>query len=88
MPLISTFFGILIHIQYEDHNPPHFHAFYQGAKATFTFDGEVLAEGKRGFPPKQKALVKAWALIHEDELAAEWHLAVTSGETFKIKGLE
>ena len=27
---------------FADHPPPHFHAEYQGEKATFTFDGELL----------------------------------------------
>ena len=28
MPTISEFFGILIRMYYDDHNPPHFHAYY------------------------------------------------------------
>lgn len=28
MPTISVFFGILIRMYYDDHNPPHFHAYY------------------------------------------------------------
>jgi phosphomannomutase len=28
MPEISRFFGIIISIFYDDHNPPHFHARY------------------------------------------------------------
>ncbi|MHB1702965.1 MAG: DUF4160 domain-containing protein [bacterium] len=30
MPEISRFFGIIISIFYDDHNPPHFHARYGG----------------------------------------------------------
>jgi hypothetical protein len=86
--LLSQFLGILIHIQFEDHNPPHFHAYYQGVSATFLFNGEVLKEGKKKIPAKQKAFIKAWALLHEDELAANWYLAQNAGEPFKIKGLE
>jgi len=29
MPEVSRFFGILIKIFYDDHNPPHFHAEYE-----------------------------------------------------------
>ncbi|MFH1362230.1 MAG: DUF4160 domain-containing protein, partial [bacterium] len=29
MPEISRFFGIVIGVFYDDHNPPHFHARYQ-----------------------------------------------------------
>ena len=42
MPTISIFFGIIIRMYYRDHNPPHFHAEYQGQNATFDFDGKLL----------------------------------------------
>lgn len=43
MPVISTFFGIVIRMFYQEHGVPHFHAEYQGQQATFTLDGELLA---------------------------------------------
>ena len=42
MPTISMFFGILIRMYYDEHNPPHFHASYQGIQATFDMDGNIL----------------------------------------------
>lgn len=45
MPYVSTFFGIIIRMFHNDHNPPHFHANYQGQSAKFDLDGN-LAEGK------------------------------------------
>jgi hypothetical protein len=33
MPRISTFYGIVIAIYYDDHAPPHFHAIYSGEEA-------------------------------------------------------
>ena len=30
MPEISRFFGIIIKMFFDDHNPPHFHAEYSG----------------------------------------------------------
>ena len=33
MPVISYFFGIYIRMYHDDHNPPHFHAEYQGYEA-------------------------------------------------------
>ena len=44
MPIISTFFGIIIRMYFGDHSPPHFHVEFQGEKATFTFDGTFLPE--------------------------------------------
>lgn len=49
MPTISMFLGIIIRMYNNgEHNPPHFHATYQGHNATFTLDGEL----KEGEMPK------------------------------------
>ncbi len=84
MPTISLFFGVVITMYYDDHNPPHFHARYQGFNASFTFDGELL-EGE--FPARQKKLVSAWATIHEEDLLANWSLASSGSEPIRIAPL-
>ncbi|MBR1656884.1 MAG: DUF4160 domain-containing protein [Synergistaceae bacterium] len=33
MPEISRFYGIRIYMYYDEHNPPHFHAKYDGDEA-------------------------------------------------------
>ena len=38
-------------------------------------------------PHKQKKLVEAWTLLHEDELNAAWIAWSESGEIIKIDGL-
>ena len=85
MPEISRFRGIFITMNWDDHNPPHFHAEYGAHEALFTFDGEVLS-GK--LPPKQTKLVSAWAVMHEEELIAEWGLAEKKAELFDIEPLK
>lgn len=42
MPVLSMFYGIIIRMYFDDHNPPHFHAEYQGYKAQFDMDGNLL----------------------------------------------
>lgn len=43
MPTISEFFGILIRMYYDDHNPAHFHAYYGDFEAIIRIDTlEVL----------------------------------------------
>jgi hypothetical protein len=37
MPVIATFFGIVIRMYFADHAPPHFHAEYQGQRRHLTF---------------------------------------------------
>ena len=50
MPIISAFFGIVIRMFYREHEPPHFHAEYQGQQAKFDFDGKGLKPDLPGGP--------------------------------------
>ena len=87
MPTISLFYGILIRMYWKDndrHKTPHMHAYYGDYEAVFTLDGELLAGD---FPKKQAAFVKAWALLHEDDLKANWNLALNGEETYRIDPL-
>jgi len=38
MPEVSRFFGIVIRMYFDDHNPPHFHAQYSGTESLFAID--------------------------------------------------
>ena len=47
MPIISTYYGIIIRMYFKDseqHHKPHFHATYGDAKAVFDLDGNILLE--------------------------------------------
>ncbi len=84
MPTISMFYGIVIRMYYDDHNPPHFHAFYGDYKAIFNFEGEILGGA---IPKSKEKLIAAWALIHKDELIANWQLAKSSETLYNINPL-
>ncbi len=84
MPIISMFFGIIIRMYYDDHNPPHFHAEYQGHKGMFLTNGEKL---NGNIPAKQQKFISAWAEIHQDELLANWEISKTERELFRIEPL-
>lgn len=45
MPQISEFYGISIYMYYEDHNPPHFHAFYGDDKALIDIINGCVLKG-------------------------------------------
>ena len=47
-------------------------------------DGELL-EGS--IPPKKLKLVQAWVEIRQEDLMADWHIALEGGEVFKIDPL-
>ena len=73
MPEISLFFGIRVTMYYDDHNPPHFHAEYNGQKVLVDImEGRIL---NGAFPSRQLKFVLAWAEIHQAELMENWDLA-------------
>ncbi|MDR0947996.1 MAG: DUF4160 domain-containing protein [Lachnospiraceae bacterium] len=67
-----------------EHNPPHFHAKYQGYSATFNLDGEIT-EGE--MPRRQIKFIAAWAELHKEELLADWDLAINEEPLYKIDPL-
>lgn len=84
MPTISMFLGIVIRMNWLEHNPPHFHAEYQGHRAVFDLDGN-LTHGE--MPVKQCKLISAWAVLHADELRANWELSSRREELYRIDPL-
>ncbi len=52
MPTISVFYGITIKMYNSgEHNPPHFHAVYQGEESSFDMNGDLI----KGKMPKNNA---------------------------------
>ena len=86
MPEVSRFFGIIIRMFYDEHNPPHFHAEYQGAKAVFDFDGNLL-QGDLGSKTARR-LIRDWIDLHRDELIEDWERARQDETLRKIAPLD
>lgn len=84
MPTISSFFGIRIRMYADDHNPPHFHAAYQGYNASYDFEGN-RRDGD--MPRKQEKFISVWAMIHTDDLQVAWDMAHDDEQPFKIDPL-
>ena len=57
MTEISLFYGIRITMYYEDHNPPHFHAEYNGNKAIIDINEARVIKG--ALPSRQLKLILA-----------------------------
>ena len=45
MPEISRFGGIVITMYFNEHNPPHFHATYNGIEALFDLNEGAFTKG-------------------------------------------
>ncbi len=86
MPTICRFYGILIQMYYDDHNPPHFHAIYNEYKAVIGIQDFSILEGD--LPPKALGLVMEWARRYKKELLAEWERASAKQTLFPIEPLE
>jgi len=86
MPTISEFFGILIRMYYDDHNPPHFHVIYGEHEAQISIKTLEILKGK--LPKRVLAMVLEWAVEHRAELNADWQLAELHKPLCKIEPLE
>jgi len=86
MPEICRFFGIVIRMFYDEHNPPHIHAEYQGHKAVLDFSGNVLRGDRRSRTALK--LVREWIDCRLDDLHADWQLARAGREVNRIAPLD
>ncbi|MBP6827249.1 MAG: DUF4160 domain-containing protein [Saprospiraceae bacterium] len=82
MPQISRFFGIIISMYFNDHNPPHFHAQYGDDECLIEIAGLTVIEGK--IPSRAFGMVIEWATLHKDELLANWEKAANLEPLAKI----
>ena len=88
MPTISMFYGIIIRMYCgkSEHNPPHFHAYYNDQKGIFRIEDGKMTEGN--IPDKQRKLIEAWYLLRKEELEADWKLASNGELPFRIEPLK
>lgn len=86
MPTISVFYGIIIQMFWDEHNPPHFHAKYGEFEALIGINDFSLIQGK--LPSKALALVVEWASIHQNELIENWNLGKSNLGFKKIEPLK
>jgi len=85
MPYVSMFFGIIIRMFYSEHNPPHFHAEYQGSEGIFNFEGEMLQGNIKSNTALK--LIKEWAVLRNKELEENWKNITDKAAINKIEPL-
>ena len=88
MPVISMFYGIIVYLYFVDskqHKQPHIHVKYQNDEAVLSIPDGALLDGS--IPPAKTKLVSAWIEIHKEELMADWDLAVSGQQPYKIDPL-
>ena len=86
MPEVSRFFGMIVAMYYNEHNPPHFQVRYGDHKAEIGIRRLCVLAGK--LPPRALGLVIEWATQHQDDLMEDWELARQDAELKSIAPLE
>ena len=82
MPQISTFYGIIILMNFTDHASAHFHAWYNEYKALK--DGVVRDE----MPGRALKMILEWLDQHKEELMDNWKKAQKGDPLKKIEPLK
>ena len=88
MPVLSTFFGIIVRMYNEKggkHNIPHIHVEYSGEELVIGLDGTIL-EGN--IPKNKRKLLDALMEIHREDLMANWTLLNSGEQIFRIDPLK
>ena len=83
------FYGLIIMMYYMDnkqHNLPHIHVRCQGVESVISIPDGKLLEGT--LPSNKMKLLLAWIEIHNEELLANWELAVNGETVFTIDPLK
>ncbi|HEV2790084.1 MAG TPA: DUF4160 domain-containing protein [Solirubrobacterales bacterium] len=85
MPRISSFYGIVVTMYYEDHPPPHFHVRHGDEEAKIGIsNGRVLAGSLSG---RALRLVREWLIQHRAEVEENWNRVVDNERPRQIEPL-
>jgi hypothetical protein len=86
MPEICRFFGIVIRMYYDEHEPPHFHAIYSGMEVQIGINPIEVLQGN--LPRRALSMVIEWAALHQHELMDNWNNMRMNETPVKIEPLD
>ena len=86
MPELSRFYGIIVRMFANDHNPPHFHAQYGKHSAMVDIATRSVIEGS--LPRRCRSMIAEWSEAHEEELIASWNALKSGSRPQKIAPLD
>ena len=86
MPRIAEFYGIVIAMFHNDHEPGHFHANYGEHQAMIGIDSLRVLDGR--LPPRALRMVLSWASAHQQELRENWQRARDRQPLVRIEPLD
>ncbi len=71
---------------FREHNPPHFHAYYQGFEASFDINTGRKIVGK--FPKKAEKIILEWSQEYKSSLLEDWELMEQGKQLKRIPGAD
>ena len=86
MPRICSFYGIIIWMYWDDHEPPHFHATYSENEILIKISDLSVYAGS--FPSRAFGLLMEWASLHKNELMENWQIMKQNLPLKKIEPLK
>ena len=85
MPEICGFYGIIITMFVNEHNPPHFHVRYMEYRALIDIENGTITGT---MPRRALKMVYDWLDLHKEELMDNWNCLQRGDEFKKIAPLE
>ena len=85
MPQICYFYGIYIFMNFNDHNPAHFHAWYGDYKISVDIMDGVT---KGRMPSRALKFIFEWLDLYKEELLINWEKAKKGGKLNTIEPLK
>ena len=73
MPEICRFYGIVIKMFHQDHQPPHFHAEHGEDQMIVAIETLAVIAGR--LRPRAMGMVMEWASQHQGDLLRVWEQA-------------
>lgn len=86
MPEITRFFGIIIRMYFDDHNPPHFHAIYDRNEIQVSIDPIEILNGR--LPRRAESMVIEWAALNQQGLMENWERLQNDESANRLPPLE
>lgn len=86
VPRISEFYGIVVYMYWNDHEPPHIHAICGGDEALVSIRDASLLAGS--LPRTASRLVREWVGLRRPELLANWERARAREPLRPVAGLD
>lgn len=86
MPQVSYFYGITIFMNFNDHVPPHFHAWYNHGEYKVSVDiktGTIKGE----MPGRAVRMILEWLDMYREELLDAWEKTRKGANPDKITPL-